>query len=186
MKKPENFKKMQLGVYILAISAIMMSCAGRKRISTAGIYQAQIGQEMPAAGLDNLKGVAAEDTLFSEGEYEWRVIKMKYNKGHVFVEEDFYGSDRVSRIRVETPELKMRNGLRVGMTVEDLRKKNSQWIISPIPNFGLWDFYSREFPRIHFVVDAPEKSQEVGEEGWAGIKIADFAPESEIKIIVVF
>jgi hypothetical protein len=36
------------------------------------------------------------------------------------------------------------------------------------------------------VVDAPGKSQEVGDEGWAGVKISDFDPNAEIKIIVVF
>jgi hypothetical protein len=177
------------GWVVLALVVLAMSgCAGKKKlITTHGIYAARIGQDMPEWGIEAVKGIPAQDTVFAEGDFEWRVTRLDFKKGAVFVEEDFYQSGQVSRIRVETPELRLRNGMRVGMSVADLAKLKQHWYISPIPAYGLWNFYSREYPRVNFVVDDPQKMQETGGNvDWETLKIGDFNSEAPIRIIVVY
>lgn len=174
-----------LGILIVLVG---FGCTGkRKLITTHGIYAARLGQDMPEWGVEEVKGIPALDTVFTEGDFEWRVTRLDYKKGAVFVEEDFYNSGNVSRIRVETPELRLRNGMHVGMAVSDLSKLKQHWFISPIPNYGLWNFYSREFPRVNFIVDDPQKLKETGGNvDWETLKIADFDPEAKIRMIVVY
>lgn len=187
MKKADH-RNIAIWLVVVGMGIAMVGCAGKKKlITTHGIHGIRLGQEMPEWGMDEVNGMPAEDTLFTEGEFSWRVTKLNMKKGHVFVEEDFYNSGQVSRIRVETPELRLRNGTHVGMAVKDLAKLKQHWYISPIPNYNLWNFYSREYPRVNFVVDDPNKSMEIPDgESWEGFQISEFNQEALIKIIVVY
>jgi hypothetical protein len=168
-------------VVLLALS--LLGCASRRTLGTTGLPYARIGASMPEPGGFKVKGHSVKDTLFEDGRYEWRVAQVRYSEGVVYVEEDFYGSGKISRIRVETPQVKLKNGLQTGKTVAELAAITSDWYISPMPKYGLFDFYSRLFPRTHFVVDAPGVPTD---RAWEDYKLQDFPVQSQIVMITVY
>lgn len=173
---------MGIMVVLLALGACM-GCGGRKLITSSGIHALQLGDPMPAQGISRLRGHSARDTFELQGEYQWREVVLEYRKGNVYLEEDFFGSDQLARVRIYTPELALRNGLRVGMTVQDLQAKANDWTILPLPDYNLMDLYSRTMPRIHFLVDDPALAKD-GE--WTDYTLSQLAPLSPIKVIVIF
>jgi hypothetical protein len=162
----------------------LVGCAGGKKLITStGIHNFKLGDQMPPTGVDHLGGRSARDTFELQGEYQWRQVVLEYRKGNVYLEEDFFGSDYISRVRVYTPELALRNGLRVGMQVSDLQVKANDWTIVPLPDYNLIDLYSRTMPRIHFLIDDPAVAKD---KDWSEYKIEQLAPAAPIKGIVVF
>lgn len=168
----------------LVLMMLLVSCASKKTIRSDGLSFARLGEELPTAGIGKLKGIPVRDTLFAEKEYEWRVSALQYKKGVVFIEEDFYRSEMINRIRIETPELKLKNGWKVGESISTLKNSTSDWAIVPMQRFKLFDFYSPIFPRIHFVVEDPGVNME--DPDWKSYKIADFNPEAKVVMIVVY
>lgn len=168
---------------MLAMVLVAGCAGGKKLITSTGIHALKLGDQMPPMGIDHLRGHSARDTFELQGDYQWRQVVLEYRKGNVYLEEDFFGSDYLSRIRIYTPELALRNGLRVGMAVSDLQAKANDWTLVPLPDFNLIDLYSRTMPRIHFLIDDPAISKN-GD--WADYKIEQLAPAAPIKGIVVF
>lgn len=168
----------------LALLLVLTACAGRKTIQKHGLHAIKLGDQLPEPGVDKLKGVALRDTFFEEEEFSWRGMLMEYKQGLVYLEEDFFYPDRLNRIRVETPELKLKNGLRVGKTVADLGELNVDWFIAPIPGYDLFDFYSRLFPRTHFLVRDPQRTADDPE--WENYKLGDFSTDAPIVAIVLY
>lgn len=173
----------RLLILSLAMVIALTGCTSRRMISPTGLAYARIGGTMPAPGDFKVKGHAVRDTVFEDGRYEWRVAQVRYAEGMVYVEEDFYGSGKISRIRVETGQLRLRNGLQTGKTVAELSAISDDWYISPMPKYGLFDFYSRLFPRTHFVVDAPGVPTD---KAWEDYRIQDFPVQSRIVMITVY
>jgi hypothetical protein len=182
MKKNE-FRRIALFMVGICIVVITGCTSQRKLITSSGVHALKIGDPMPAAGTERLRGHDVRDTFVEQGEFQWREIVMQYRKGNVYLEEDFYGSEHLSRVRVKTPELSTRNGLRVGMAVSDLIGKASDWTLAPLPDYNLIDAYSRTMPRIHFLIDDPAVSK-TGY--WEDYKIDQLAPGAKITMIVVF
>jgi hypothetical protein len=171
-----------VGLWVMLFSFI--GCAGGKKLITStGIHKFKLGDQMPPTGIDHLRGRSARDTFELQGDYQWRQVVLEYRKGNVYLEEDFFGSDYISRVRIYTPELALRNGLRVGLAVSDLQTKASDWTIVPLPDFNLMDLYSRTMPRIHFLIDDPAVAKD---KDWSEYKIEQLAPAAPIKGIVVF
>lgn len=181
-----NGKAKGWGFAILLCGIMMLSgCASRKKIiKSQGLSFVKLGDDMPAAGIGRLKGIAVKDTLFEEDEYAWRATALQYRNGTVFVEEDFWRSEMVSRIQVRTPDLRLKNGLKVGKQVKDLMTIGGEWFIAPMPRFNRYDVYSRFFPRIHFVVADPKKAMPDME--WRGFDLKELDPEAVIEMIVVY
>jgi hypothetical protein len=178
--------KNKIALFLVGALAMLgaWSCAGKRNLITSnGIHVLKLGDPMPERGLDRFKGHPARDTFELQGEYQWRELVLEYRKGNVYLEEDFFGSDHLARVRIHTPELALRNGLRVGMLVKDLQAKASDWTLVPLPEYNLMDLYSRTMPRIHFLVDDPVIAKNAD---WSEYKIEQLAPEAPIKIIVVF
>lgn len=168
----------------LMLASLLGGCVPRKKvISPKGLHYIQLGAEMPPEGSGSFKGFPLQDTTEVDGEYSWRVAMLKYRQGKVLLEEDFYGSDVLSRIRIETPELRLRNGLRVGMTVEDLMKKSENWFIAPLQKYRLFDFYTRNLPGLHFLVDDP--ARDISDPEYVNYSPDSFAPSARIVAIVV-
>jgi hypothetical protein len=160
------------------------SCVPRKKLIQArGLHFIHLGESMPPEGAERLKGFPLQDTTIEEGDYSWRAAVLQYRQGRVLLEEDFYGSDILSRIRVETPELRLKNGLRVGMTVEDLRKKSGAWFIAPLEKYRLFDFYTRSMPGLHFLVDDP--ARDMTDLDYSTYSPDQFAPGARIVAIVL-
>lgn len=171
-------------IVLVLCSLTMASCTGnRKLITSSGVYALKLGAAMPAPGIDRLHGHNVRDTFVEQGEFQWREVVMSYRNGNVYLEEDFYGSDQLSRVRVYTPELHTRNGLRVGMAVSDLTTKANDWILTPLPDHDLIDAYSRTMPRLHFLINDPAVSKTGN---WEDYKIDQLAPDAKIAMIVVF
>ncbi len=170
----------------IAMSTLLLStvaCSGSKKLITSGgVHALHIGDPMPPVGTDRLRGHAVRDTFVEQGDYQWREIVVSYRKGKVYLEEDFYGSEVLSRVRVYTPELSLRNGLHVGMAVSDLSAKATDWTLVPLPDYNLVDAYSRTMPRIHFLIDDPSISKTGS---WEDYKMDQLAPTAKITAIVV-
>lgn len=171
-------------ICIFASSLLAAGCAGKRNLITSnGVHALKIGETLPPTGEDRLRGHSIRDTFVEQGEYQWREVVMDYRKGRVYLEEDFYGSDQLARVRVYTPELHLRNGLHVGMAVSDLQAKAGDWTIVPYPDYNLIEAYSRTMPRIHFLIDDPATPKNGN---WEDYKIEQLAPAAKIAMIVVF
>ena len=186
-KEIEGMRSQKILSYTLLLAALftLANCSGRKKLITNnGIHAIKLGDQVPPRGTEELKGISLRDTLLEDNDYQWRAALMEYKKGLVYLEEDFFGSEDLNRIRIETPELHLKNGLRVGKTVGDLREVQPSWYISAYPDFGVFEFYSRKFPQIHFLVATEQVSldAEVVEE----YKIEAFGETDPIVGIVVF
>ncbi len=174
-----------LTLFALCIALLgATGCAGeRKLITSNGVHVLRLGDPMPPVGTDHLRGHGVRDTFVEQGEFQWREIVMDYKKGRVYLEEDFFGSQSLNRVRIYTPELRLRNGLRVGMGVSDLQAKATDWVLVPMPEYNLIDAYSRTMPRIHFLVDDPAISKTGN---WEDYKLDQLAPGAKIMMIAVF
>jgi hypothetical protein len=142
-----------------------------------------MGERLPPPGTVRFGGHSARDTFEQQGDYRWRVLVMRFRKGNVYLEEDFYGSGHLARIRIQTPELALRNGLRVGMKVCDLSVRASDWTVVPMPDYSLVDLYSSTMPGIHFLVSDPNVPMDANRLGYS---IQQLSPETLVRIIVVF
>ncbi len=170
-------------VFLMALT--LSNCSGKKVLITSkGLHSIKLGDQLPPAGANSLKGVSLRDTLLEDQEYTWRAALMEYSKGLVYLEEDFSRGEILNRIRVETPELKLKNGLRVGKTVEDLQKINGEWYINPLTEFEVFDFYTKLFPNIHFLVS--DEKTDMSDPNWENYKMEMFNPEAPIVAIVIF
>ena len=134
----------------------------------------------PAISTD-IPGVADRDTTFNDHEYSWRGLVLQYPMGKVYIEEDFEGMGTINRIRIETPELKLKNGIKTGDTVKQLRAASAKWTITALADYKLFDFYSTAFPQIHFLVSEPVLTLNLME-----YKIGMFDTEDPVVGIVVF
>jgi hypothetical protein len=170
-----------IGAMLLALT-LAWGCQGRKSIGNSGVHAARLGDPMPPQGQDRLRGHAIRDTFVQEGEYQWRQVVMDYKKGRVYIEEDVTGEATVSRIRIYTPELSMANGLKVGMTAGDLKAKTQDWTISGFPEYNLLDFYSRTYPRTHFIIDDPSVPKDLD---WTEYKLENVKDNARIVAIVL-
>ncbi|MCB9234021.1 MAG: hypothetical protein H6581_20360 [Bacteroidia bacterium] len=180
--------KLPLRLPTVALSCLLAliflsSCAGSK-ITERGLSYARLGQEMPKRDTKSLKGHAVADTTFRDQEYSWRVSTVKYKQGNVYLEEDFFMEDVLNRIRIETPELKVKGGIRVGQTLQVLKEASDRWYVHPLPDYQVFEFYSQKFPRVHFLVSEPGKAMD--ETDWEKYPISDFDPASKIVGIVIF
>lgn len=171
---------------LLAVALLWLpSCSGSRSVITSkGLHGIELGGEMPAAGARRYKGYAMQDSLAEEAEFSWRVARLKVKGGAVYVESDFMDQEQVNRIRIESAELHLRNGLAVGKVVEDLRSAATDWAIVPLKAYRVFDFYSRKFPGVHFIVDDPAHPME--EEDWQKYQAADFSSTAKIAAIVVY
>lgn len=165
-----------------AIMVGMTSC-NKNIIGTNGIHYAKIGQHMPPEETYKIKGKIVLDTVFVDEDHEWRGMVVEHKEGIVILEEDFYDHETLNRIRIETPELRTKNGLTVGKTVGDLAEVTKRWHINAMPRFERWDFYAREMPRIHFVIKDDGK---IARGDTSVFKIEDFDPGIKIEAIVVY
>ena len=134
---------------------LLSGCSGSKIIQPNGLSFIKLGHEMPVVGTKNIKGHSVKDSLCEENDFRWRAAILKYPHGRVYLEEDFFSSGILNRIRVATPDLKLKNGLAVGQTVAHLKATVEDWYISPLPEYKLFEFYSDLLPGLHFVVDEP-------------------------------
>ncbi len=172
-----------MALTIVVVSCFVLSCQSGKMIHSEGIHYAKCGQAMPEKGTEIIGGLPATDTFYEDEGHRWRALIVEHNHGNVILEEDFYDHETLNRIRIETPDFRLRSGLKVGLTIADMGKKTGQWYISGMPRFASYDFYSEEFPRIHFVI--PEDGKE-REPDTLGYRFSDFDPGLKIVAIVIF
>lgn len=170
-------------LHFLGFLILFTGCAAHKTITESGLRYAKIGAAMPAPGTFKAGGHAVRDTVFEDETYHWQVAAVKYPEGVVYVEEDFYGSGNIARIRVETPQLKLKNGMHTGQTVAELQAITPDWYISPMPKFKLFDFYSRLFPRVHFVVEAQNVPLDKNFEDY---QISGFPVDAKVVMITIY
>lgn len=135
-------------------------------------------------GARRYKGMTMKDSLATQGEFEWRVARLAAKGGFIYLEEDFFLHEGINRIRIESDQFRLANGLKVGMTVEDLRQSAGPWYVSPLRDYGLFDFYTRLMPSIHFLVSDPSHGME--EEAWEKYFPENFDGAARIKAIVVY
>ena len=169
---------------LCALLLALVGCTGKKVIRSSGLSYIKLGEEMPPAGIQKWKKFTVNDSIFKEDEYQWRSSILDYRKGKVYLEEDFFSTEVLNRIRIETPELRLRNGLRVGNTVADLVASTPNWYIVPMKRFQMYDFYSELYPRIHFVIKDP--SVPMDSEDYEDYIVQNFNPEAPVRAIVLY
>lgn len=179
----KRIERLAFSFWLIVVIALAGCGGSRNLITSSGIHAIKIGESMPPQGTERFGGHAARDSFELQGEYQWRELVLEYRKGNVYLEEDFFGSDHLARVRIHTPELALRNGLKVGMKVRDLQAKAQDWTLVPLPEYNLIDLYSRTMPRIHFLVDDPAVPKDGN---WQDYQITQLTADAPIKMIVVF
>ncbi|MEM0996280.1 MAG: hypothetical protein AAGN35_04335 [Bacteroidota bacterium] len=143
---------------LLVLTLLLLSlpgCSGTEKLKKDGLAYLRIGDPMPKAGLSQLAGRALSESLAEEGGYQWRVCTVQYADGLVLIESDFGTHCSVSRIRIETPELRVKRGVHVGMAWSKLISKSRRWIARPFPAYQVIELISRKYPRRVFLVRSP-------------------------------
>lgn len=171
-------------MYWTVIFLFLGGCASMHTITPSGLGKIQLGMKMPVAGAGRYKGHGMRDSICNENEYQWRVAILHYPKGNVWIEEDFFGGNIINRIRVETPDVKLRNGMVVGIPVSRLLESTEVWYINPLPLYRKFDFYSPVFQGIHFIVDDP--SRVIDSERFEDYPVSSFDSVAKVVAIVVF
>ena len=177
---------MRLLGYMLLPLLFLAACSGSKTISSRGLPYAQLGQSMPASGAASLGGRQLRDTLFREGEYEWRAAIVDYgSKGKVYLEDGFWAEGMINRIRVESPKFRVKGAekIRVGMSWEEVRPQGQAWQMIYLPDYGLVDVFSDEFPRMHFLIRESRLSPEALED--PAMQADSLSPNAAIRAIVL-
>lgn len=172
-----------LVILLISISGGFLGCSSSKLIRGNGLKYLQLGDPMPEIGTVKIKGHAVRDTVFNEGGYIWRASILKYDKGKVYVEEDFLGKGIVNRIRIESPELIARKTVSVGMPIISLKTISEDWEVTYLADYELLDVVSVSYPTIHYLIKEtkiPESSFEEKEHS-----INDLSDDAKIVAIVV-
>jgi hypothetical protein len=169
----------------MVFGPFLAGCAGMNRtFDSQGLKFAQVGDEMPSLDKKRFKGMSVRDSLATQDEFEWRVARLRVPGGFIYLEEDFFLHEGINRIRIESDRYRSTKGLKVGMTVSDLLQAASPWTVSPLREHGLFDFYCRMMPGMHFLVQDPTHSMEATD--WEHYKPENFDPLAKIKSIVLF
>lgn len=160
----------------------LQSCTGSSVMRSDGLSYIQLGDSMPGASVSSLEGHAITDSEVTQHGYSWRVCTLAYETGQVLLESDFEGQVRVNRIRVETPELTVKGGLKVGDQMADLLQKTRKWNARPYTEYKLMEVTSSKFPRKIFLVKVDGYDYS-GEE--KDVNAADIPGESRVVGIVM-
>lgn len=139
---------------IIGLSSLPLSCQQHKELVPNGLKFVQVGDPMIPANKYKLKGKYLRDTVFQEEGYTWRAAILDYPTGKVYIEEDFYGRNIVSRIRIEASQLMFRQELCAGMSLEELKSLPWQWEVFYLENYKVWDLSSEAFAGLHLLVPA--------------------------------
>jgi hypothetical protein len=131
-KKMSLHNSLTFALLFLAIS--LAGCSGAK-IKSSGIRHVQLGDPMPPKGISEFHQYAAKDTLFSDNGFDWRVVKVTYPKGIVWIESAVDNSANIGRIRIETPTLKVKKGIQTGESAPEVFKYASEWRIRPFREY---------------------------------------------------
>lgn len=180
-------KKLLSILLILGTAALLFSCSAKKMlIKSDGLHYIKFGEEIPPVGAKRIaKRYALRDSILEDEDTSWRASVVKHKEGLVYLEEDFYTKELLNRIRIETPELHLRNGLKVGDTLADLMATTNKWYVYPMKKFNLYEFSSPDlYPRIHFVVDDP--TVPMTSENREDYPLEGFAPSAVVKMIVLY
>lgn len=166
---------------LLLTFILSLSLAGCKSppnlITAAGIPLTSLGE--PYVFADRITWPRPpRDTSMSQGDYHWNAVLLPYEKGFVLVECVAEGSEVVDRIRVYTPELQARKGLRVGDAVSQMQKTGGRWFITWLSDYQLFELTHAKMPGIHFIVQAPGTSPETSD-------IRAFGAEARIVCIAI-
>ncbi len=140
----------RLGIYLCLLGAV--ACQQHRELAPNGLRFIQVGDEMIPPDQGKIKGKYLRDTLFQEEAYRWRAAILDYPTGKVYIEEDFYGQNRVSRIRVEAEQLMFRKQIYPGMSLGELKKLPWKWGVTYLESYQVWDLNSMAFPKLHLLI----------------------------------
>ena len=180
MKANNNFLLYLFPALLLAVA--LQSCTGPHVIGKSGLSYIRLGDAMPSDNDDTLAGFPLRDTSFAEDDFKWPAEIVEYSEGRVLIEGDLLEGSSVSRIRIETPELQLKNGFRIGGDLADLWKMSEQWQARPFARYGLIEMISPDLPRKVFLLkeegfDYKNAPEEVG--------LDQLSPDSKVVMIVL-
>ena len=151
-----SFPLVHVALIIMGVN--VFACQSIRHIEEDGLKHVKIGMAMPGPGAKQVKKYPLRDTTLTEGGYEWYAQIYNYGEGEVWVESDFFGEDRVNRIRVQAADLFVKGSgkLRVGSRVEELKAIHQRWQVSYLADYGFYDLIDPGQSRIHYLVNAPD------------------------------
>jgi hypothetical protein len=141
---------------VFLITMLLCSCkAPENLITSRGIPFYNLGEPFSGAGVILSAYGEVRDTVFQEGDYTWNAVIVPQEQGRIIIEDDFESSGTVNRIRVETPDLQLRRGIRVGDPITKLQRISGKWFVNYYPEIRTYSLYNRKFPNTHFLVGDP-------------------------------
>ena len=166
---------------LLALISLLLGCQAHKELVPNGLKFVQVGDPMIPVNKYKLKGKYLRDTVFQAEEYTWRASILDYPTGKVYIEEDFYGQNLVSRIRVEASQLMFRQEIYAGMSLEELKSLPWKWEIFYLENYQVWDLSSDAFAGLHLLVPVGS-----GVDDPEGVTNVEELPEGSLVWSIVF
>ena len=147
---------------MLILAMGLLSCRSSHVVRGDGLKHIRLGAPMPTPTNQQLRRVPTRDSLMREGGYEWMAKILDYEQGEVWVESDFFGEDKVNRIRIETPELyvKAPDKLRVGSTVAEMKAMHQRWQVEWLAEYGYYDVIDPTYLHVHYLISAPTRPPE--------------------------
>ncbi len=171
-------------ISILLCCCAIYSCTPKQAITPKGIKIARLGKKMPAPA-STYAGFATRDSLITEAGFEWPVLRVEMQEGHVWIEGDFAGGASINRLRIETPELVYKRKIRVGSSLTALQALRGEWQALYLRSYRSVDI---EVGGIHFLVDEEALPQAArgGKEAAIVVDPTLLNLNAKIKSIVVF
>ncbi|MDX2284623.1 MAG: hypothetical protein NW241_10690 [Bacteroidia bacterium] len=140
---------MKLNCTALLLMAALAGCQGM-RYSASGLRDAKLG--MPLSAVESPRWAAGplRDTVLAEGGYTWPARIAPAPGGQVLLEGDFFGADRLNRIRIESAAFARGTAPRTGSRWAV--PADGRWSASWLEAYQVYDVVHRRQPQIHYLL----------------------------------
>jgi hypothetical protein len=140
---------MKLNCMALLLMAALAGCQGL-RYSASGLRDAKLGLPLSAISSPRWAAGPLRDTVLAEGGYTWPARIAPAPGGQVLLEGDFFGADRLNRIRIESAAFRRGGAPRTGE--QWAMPPGGAWSASWLEAYGVYDVVRKQQPQIHYLL----------------------------------
>lgn len=145
---------------VVLLTFFFSACGTKKQLITPkGLHFARIGDSLPSAASNPFQGFQTRDTLFRDAieskEVTWQALILMHKAGKIYLEEDFQGTGKIGRIRIESTDYRLKNKVKIGSTLSEILEASQDWEARPFPGFQLMELLSPKYPRIVLLLQVP-------------------------------